>query len=71
MPRNSLPLSNIRDDTSRNCVLNLVGKIEKTGSCLDNLKCDFGGKRVATEETDKRVMITVRIPYLFDRASLI
>jgi hypothetical protein len=59
--RNSLPHSNVREDISRNCVMNLVGKTEETGSSLDNLKCDFGSKVVITEGTVKRVDITVHL----------
>ena len=61
MQRNSLPHSNIRDNNSRNCVMNLVGKTEKTVTSLDNLKCDFGGKRAVTKETEKRVKITMQL----------
>jgi hypothetical protein len=59
--KNSLPHSNVRDNDSRNCVMNLVGKTEKTCTSLDNLKCDFGGKRAVNEETEKRVEIKVQV----------
>jgi hypothetical protein len=39
--------------------MNLVGKTEKNGSTLINLKCVFGGKTAVTEETVKRVEIVI------------
>jgi hypothetical protein len=44
--------------------MNLVGKTEKTAIFLDYLKCDFGGKTAVTEETEKRVEITVQLNVL-------
>jgi hypothetical protein len=41
--------------------MNLLGKTEKTGTSLDNPKCNFGGKRTVIEETEKLVELTVQL----------
>jgi hypothetical protein len=61
MKRNSLPHSNVREDTSRNCVMNFVGKTKENGSSLNNPKCYFGGKMAITEGTVKRVDIAMHL----------